>query len=209
MARRQPSLARFADPGAVLAFLHDKTRDGEHKNTLLRALVFEAQSENSDADTATSLVIVALWPGLDARRKRLLRHFQDGPDVLGGELIGRLSQAIATTNLDRVTWIAATLLRNIERDIMRDLARQADGVSEVPVEDCPDLLHGATNRGHGVLKTLRAEIGSDADLVMAVAAFGFSQREAARALGLSYEAARKRYQRAISRLSEKFGPFDD
>lgn len=209
IARRRRELSGFADPGAALAFLQDKTGQGGRKNGLLRALVGEAQSgDHETADTAISLVILALWPGLDALRKRLLRGFPEGPDVLTGELVGRLSQAIATADLERVTWVAATFLRNIERDIKRELVRRADVVCDVPVEECPDLCDRSAYWGAGVLETLRRQVGSDADLVMSVAVFGFSQKEAARALGLSYEAARKRYQRAISRLSEKLGSSD-
>ena len=210
IARRRRELSSFADPGAALAFLHEKAGAGRPKNALLRALVVEAQScEHDTAGTAISLVILALWPGLDALRKRLLRGFPEGPDVLAGELTGRLSQAIITADLDRVTWIAGTFLRNIERDIKRDLVRRADVVCNVPVEECPDLCDRSEYRDVGILEALRRQVGPDADLVMAVAVFGFSQKEAARALGLSYEAARKRYQRAISRLSEKFAPSND
>lgn len=43
-------------------------------------------------------------------------------------------------------------------------------------------------------------IGDDADLVVAVVIVGESQREAAGRLGISHDAARKRYQRSMVRL---------
>ena len=52
----------------------------------------------------------------------------------------------------------------------------------------------------GLRRRLRDLIEPDADLTISVALYGFSQKEAARALGLSHEAARKRYQRATARL---------
>lgn len=209
IARRRPELSGFADPGAALAFLHGRDRDGGRKNALLRALVAEAQAGESDtADTAASLVILALWPGLDALRKRLLRGFSEGPDVLAGELTGRLSQAIATADLDRVTWIAATFLRNIERDLKREYIRQAGETCDARIEAYAEIAEWPAHPGWDVLSTLRSHIGSDAELVMAVVILGFTQKEAAHALGLSYEAARKRYQRAIFRLSGKIDPAD-
>ncbi len=47
---------------------------------------------------------------------------------------------------------------------------------------------------------LAGAIGKDADLVVAVAIEGATQREAADLFGLTYEAARKRYQRAMHLL---------
>ena len=43
-------------------------------------------------------------------------------------------------------------------------------------------------------------VGHDADLVIGAAIYGVSQRELAERLGLTHEAARKRFQRALARL---------
>lgn len=53
------------------------------------------------------------------------------------------------------------------------------------------------------LRAWLAEIvGADAELLIAVLVLDENQREAAERLGLSHEAARKRFQRALSRLRE-------
>lgn len=206
MARRRSKLASFSDPGALLGFLHGHAGTGAEKNAVLRALVIEAQSLNGHPEAATSLVLLALWPGLDAIRKRLFRFFRDDLDTLTAELTGSLSQRVAGAELDRVTWIAATFLRNIERDLKREQIRLSRETCDARIEDWVEMAEWLAHPGRDVLSTLRSHIGSDAELVMAVAIFGFSQKEAARALGLSHDAARKRYQRAISRLSTRILP---
>lgn len=208
MKARQEVLAGFPDPGALVGFLHGKTGTPDEKNAVLRALIIEVQSGAPYSGAGNSLVILALWPGLGAVRSRLMRFFRDDPDVLTGELTGRLSQGIATSRLDRVTRIAATLLRNVERDIKRDLIRQAEENGAPLSEDCAAIAEWPALPGREVLSILRHHVGPDAELVMAVAVFGFSQKEAARALGLSYDATRKRYQRAMTRLAANLVPLD-
>ena len=203
MARRRECLSDFADPGALLCFLHGPVGVPADKNEVLRALVLEAQCGENHTEVCTVLVLLALWPGLDAVRKRLLRSFRDDPGFLVGELTGRLSQAVLSARLDQVNWIAATFLRNIERDLKRDLVRQAREINGLDLEDYTQIAAQPVFRGKGILQALRREIGPDAELVVAVAVFGFSQKEAARALGISHDTARKRYQRAIHRLTEK------
>ena len=47
-------------------------------------------------------------------------------------------------------------------------------------------------------------VGDDAKLVIGAAIYGESQREVGERLGLTHEAARKRYQRAVARIRECF-----
>lgn len=46
-------------------------------------------------------------------------------------------------------------------------------------------------------------VGDDADLVLGATVYGLSQREVGEHLGLSHDAARKRFQRAIERIRER------
>ncbi|MBL6425915.1 MAG: sigma-70 family RNA polymerase sigma factor [Maritimibacter sp.] len=201
MATKHPELARFEAPGDLIAFCHGPGGDPDEKNGVLRALVHHAQCLGDPQRTAASVLTLALWPGLDAIRGRLARYYRGDQDLLAGELVGRLAQGIGSIDLNAVSRIAATLLRNVERDLKRALVRaqgrredQIDDALPAPDPDTPPLPRDLCNK-------LRAHIGSDADLVVAVAVFGFSQKEAARALGLSHDAARKRYQRALARLA--------
>lgn len=208
---REP-LVHFADPAAVLDTLHFGCRAPDDKNRLLVALVAAAQSGGAASDCALTLMLLALWPGLDAvRRRSIWRRIGTGDEV-ASEILARASEAIRGLDLQRVNWIAATILRNIERDLIRMRQREdkhqslrceadpneipADG--EVLSDDAiPGLLHGDLVR----------IIGTDADLVIRVAIDGFSQAEVASEMGLSEAATRKRYQRATRRLRDVLQEF--
>ncbi|QDC10095.1 sigma-70 family RNA polymerase sigma factor [Oceanicola sp. D3] len=199
LTRVEPALAGFSDAGGVLGFLHGPEADPEARNRLLTALVRQAQAHETSLQAATTLLLLALWPGLDAIRSRLLRYYRRNPDLLAGELTGRLTEQVLNVDLGRVSRIAATVLRNVERDLKRALMRERDRCED-PLEPEQHAETGADALPSGLRRRLRILIGPDADLVIAVTLFGFSQKEAANALELSHEAARKRYQRAMGRL---------
>jgi RNA polymerase sigma-70 factor (ECF subfamily) len=104
-----------------------------------------------------------------------------------------------------VNWIAATVLKNVERDVRRAFYREAKRQNlQVPFDldqhggifepTDPDLVPAK------LLAELTNLIGVDAGLVIRVVIDGFTQAEAGKALNLSEPAARKRFQRAIKRL---------
>jgi RNA polymerase sigma-70 factor (ECF subfamily) len=211
LRRSSEPLAHFADPAALLDTLHVGSHAPDEKNRLLAALVGAAQSGGAASDCALTLMLLALWPGLDAvRRRSIWRRIGTGDDV-ASEILARVSEAIRGLDLRRVNWIAATILRNIERDLIRtrqredrhqSLRREGDP-DEIPTDDeasvtaSPALLH----------RDLVRIIGTDADLVIRVAIDGFSQSEVAAELGLSEAATRKRYQRATRRLRDVLQEF--
>lgn len=215
----QAPLRPFGDPAALLDALQRGGGDPEAKNSILRALVVEAQRRDDDGATdrtALVLLYLALWPGLDAVHGRLLRHYRSEPEALTSEIAARFAQGVARLDLDRVNRIAATLIRNIERDIGRLLkarwaeagkrcdVEEIDGVSctwpasmlGIPLGSDPDLACRL------IEAHMAAIIGADASLVSDIAVHGLDREQAARARGLSYEAGRKRYQRGLARLRE-------
>lgn len=207
---RTACLAGLSDAAGLLDYMHRSGGDPEHRNDILGALVHEAQAGGVTGKAATTFVLLALWPGLDAVRGRLRRQVQDPAD-LASDIIARATLGIRCMDLARVNRIAATLVRNVERDILRDLQRQrhegagARAVEEILDADDGEPLFGRAGPDHDTERRilaghLRSLIGDDVDLVMAVAVDGFSQREAADLLGITHDAARKRYQRALDRL---------
>jgi RNA polymerase sigma-70 factor (ECF subfamily) len=178
---------------------------------LLVALVGAAQSGGAVSDCALTLMLLALWPGLDAVRRRSIWRRVGTGDEVTSEILARASEAIRGLDLERVNWIAATILRNIERDLIRTRQREdrhqslrseadpnespTDG--EVSASASPELLH----------RDLVRIIGKDSYLVIRVAVDGFSQAEVATELGLSEAATRKRYQRATRRLRDVLREF--
>ena len=68
--RTQAALAPFRDPAALLDGLHRTTGDPVRKNLILSTLVEAAQGDGPASDCALTLLLLALWPGLDAIRRR-------------------------------------------------------------------------------------------------------------------------------------------
>ena len=151
--------------------------------------------------------MLALWPGLDAIRRRSLWRRLGTADEVASDVLARTTEAVSGLDLGRVNWIAATVLRNVERDMIRvrqrDQTREhlASGADPDEVADSGDSGIGPAGyaRLNGAVRKL---LGDDALLVIRVAIEGFSQAEVAVELGLTEAAARKRYQRAMRRLHD-------
>lgn len=218
--RRSDGVVRpFSDPCTLLGHLHADGGDPDGKNKLLAVLVVAAQGAGPVHDAAAILLWLALWPGLDALYRRLLRHFVTSPEELVSEISDRLTTSVHRLDLHRVNRIAATLLRNIERDIRHVLrARWSEAASRDETPEDGEGLHriGHSESMFGLPSSIDADvagsmiatllenwIGDDAGLVLAVVIHGETQREAARRFGISHDAARKRFQRAMCRLQKK------
>lgn len=211
LGSEMPELTRFSDPAALFDWLHARNGDGPARNVVLTAL---ARSAKAKAEPAVTLLLLALWPGLDAVQGRLAGSFRD-PGELASRLALRVVQNIHALDLAAVTWVAATLVRNAERDVRRDLiaARVREARREVEIHArsgvaSPLVLPDGLDADEAAsILTLRLVpvVGADADLVVDVAVRGERQHEAAARLGSTPAATRKRYQRAIGRLRKEFG----
>jgi len=205
--RSQKPIGAFREPSAVLDTLHRQSGSPDRKNLILAALVRAAQGDGPAADCALSLMLLALWPGLDAVRRRSSWRKIGAPDEVASDILARTTEAIRGLDLQRVNRVAATVLRNVERDMIRARQREADRQSLVSDTD-PDDVAGDRDAQDPALSHARLQddmrrlIGPDATLVIRVAVEGFSQAEVATELGLSEAAARKRYQRATRKLCD-------
>lgn len=208
LRRGDSALGRLTDPAALLDMLHSRAGCAERKNRVLRALVAAAQGEGLASDCALTLALLALWPGLDAVRRRLSWRKAGRPDEVSSEVLARATETLRGLDLDRVSRIAATVLRNVERDALRAHCREAARAllaANVEAEELAAASPGA--EAIFLRRDVGRLLGCDADLVLRVAVEGSTQREVAGALGLSEAAARKRYQRAKRRLREAFDEF--
>ncbi|MHB1101692.1 MAG: RNA polymerase sigma factor [Devosia sp.] len=203
----QAALTPFRDPAALLDGLHRTSGDPVRKNLMLSALVEAAQGDGPASDCGLTLLLLALWPGIDAIRRRSIWRRIGTADEVASDVLARTTEAVRSLDMGRVNWIAATVLRNVERDMIRarqrDAAREhlASGANPDEVADSGDSGIGAAGyaRLNGAVREL---LGDDALLVIRVAIEGFSQAEVAVELGLTEAAARKRYQRAMRRLHD-------
>jgi RNA polymerase sigma-70 factor (ECF subfamily) len=205
--RTQAALAPFRDPAALLDGLHRTTGDPAQKNVILSALVGAAQGDGPASDCALTMLLLALWPGLDAIRRRSMWRKIGTADEIASDVLARTTEAVRCLDLGRVNWIAATVLRNVERDMIR--VHRRDTVREhLTIGANPDELADSGDTGIGAAGyarlngAVRKLLGDDALLVIRVAIEGFSQAEAGAALGLTEAASRKRYQRAMRRLHD-------
>jgi len=207
--RSQKHIRPFREPSAILDTLHRQSGHSEQKNLILVALVRAAQGTGPAADCALSLMLLALWPGLDAIRRRSTWRRIGAPGEIASDILARTTEAIRGLDLQRVSRVAATVLRNVERDMIRVRQREADFQNLASDVD-PDDVTGDHDGQDPALSYVRLQddlqrlIGADATLVIRVAIGGFSQAEVAIELGLSEAAARKRYQRARQKLREAF-----
>lgn len=224
---RYPALGRFADAQAVLDVLHEREGDPDVKDRILAVLVAAARSEDAEAEFAMTMLWLALWPALDAVHRRLSRHFRDAPDDLVSEIAGQFTIAVGRADVRRIRRVAATLVRNTERDIRARLRRSwQEQAAIIPPDGDPSEQTGrvdALDRGAVHPSPLGVPAGIDfdrqadvirdqlvrivgpyADLVMAVAVFDEPQIRVADRLGISEAAGRKRYQRALRQLREEY-----
>jgi RNA polymerase sigma factor (sigma-70 family) len=215
MRQAYPELAQFPSIAEVMEHQHSTTTDAEMRFGVIRLLVAAAQSAEAFRSIAHIMVILALWPGLDAVYWRLWRGFPDARCDLAAEIIARIGEAIVTLDLERVSSVAATLLRNLERDIRRDLIRarltaaSIQPIRNPAIEAQATMLSWQGNPEARLLDDSLVNLGPrDAQLLKRVFLLGETQEEAGRALGLSPSAARKRFQRALRKLrsDEKSSP---
>ena len=214
LAASHPALACFTDSAALLDHQHRNVATPEAKDTVLRALIVAAQDTVSVPETAQTVLLLALWPGLDAIRGRLARFYPGAGADLAGDIVARCIETMGGMDLARVNCVAATLLRNLERDLKRAMIRdQSRAAASIYIGGCDEGdddvalvadLPGAEAAldGRRLPQHLQRLIGADAGLVLAVAVGGFTQGEVSRAMGIGHDAARKRYQRATARLRE-------
>lgn len=217
-ARRQHrELLPFDTPAALIDELTSAGGDLDAKDRVLARLV--EMAHEGGGPMVTALLWLGLWPGLDAIYRRSLRYHLDDPGELVSELWDSFWLVVGRADLGRIRRVAATLVKNTDRTLrdgrVRERDRQAlgDELSDDAVADAgePALERGISALGlppglppeveAARLRDLVAEVvGDDAELVIGAAIYGESQRELADRLGITHEAARKRYQRAVRRL---------
>ena len=200
LAGRHADLTVCRDPAHLLGFLHTHDGDPARKNAILRALLGEAVA-GGFADLAVEVLVLALWPGLDAIRGRLTRFVGGDTSWLDAELLGGVAVAIRSADPTKVRKVAATLLRNVERDLRRTMMSEVDMAAVTTDADLTEIVVAPDVDDIARLaRDVTCALGDDGALVVAVVLEGLTQKEAADLLGLTHDAARKRCQRTLKRL---------
>ena len=114
---QHPALAGFDDAEALVDHLVKSRGDGDAKDRLLAALVTMVQRREHH-EVASALLWLGLWPGLSGVYGRRVRHFNGEPDELVAEIARAFTELVERLDLAAVHRVAATLVRNTERDVM-------------------------------------------------------------------------------------------
>jgi RNA polymerase sigma-70 factor (ECF subfamily) len=219
---RSDALARFRGPAQVAAFVARDGSDLGERDRVLRCLVQEVSSKGTARRIAHVLLLVGLWPGLDAifrKRRHLLRGEIDDLEI---EIIDHFTAQVQRVNLRRVACLAATLVLNTEREIVDARIRErtmaagsdtamAEAIPAPPPRDPPPASRFGLPQDQSdaedvaaLRRWLERAVGRDADLVVDAVIHRRSRLELAAALGISHAAARKRLERALTRARNAF-----
>jgi DNA-directed RNA polymerase specialized sigma24 family protein len=212
---RSRAFARFETPADLVAAVSpDADLDG--RDPVLWALV-TASHDRRIRRLSQALLILCLWPALDAMFRRRFLLFPNRPQDLASEIIARFTAEVHRVDPRRVACLTATLLRNTERNVVRARAaeRRAAAKTTAVTPDVAVVLppepdreaslfgleanHSETDSVAALSKWLRAALGDDADLVVDAVFHRKRGPEIAASLGISHAAARKRLERALAR----------
>lgn len=210
----EPLLEPFSSPSALVSFFAIESADLDRKDAIYKVLLRNIQGRRPTATLATAILWLGLWPGLDGIFREHLTYFKEGPEDLVSELADLLTTSAARIDLRRSRRPAATLLRNIRRDLWRRLRAmwsEADLRTSLPGDEtlfakvnvngswaCDPSSDAGLSR---VRPWLDRVVGKDVVLLERVFVLGESPTEAAVALGLLPDTARKNFRRAVQKLS--------
>jgi hypothetical protein len=211
---RNSMLETFADPMSLVGYLSQPEGDLDEKDRIIWLLIDEARRGEAPS-LAQAILFLGLWRALDAifvRRSALFR--QRGAD-LDAELVDGFIEQLGRLDPARVKRVAATLVRNTERDVVvsrtHELARSARAVVVTPdVALAPPIEPEASPFNQHPDQTDEAAVGAialwlervtgpDAYLVVDVVLRGRDRAALASARGISRKALNKRVERALAR----------
>jgi len=219
LQRRSAALAPFDEPLAVVHFLINKASGLTGRDRVLRLLVEEAKG-SSARPCALALLLLGLWPALDAIFRKRSHLFQAQAHDIELEIIDRFIAQVLRIDLRRVSCLAATLVRNTEREVVdarvRERTRAAkcepvrpDVIAAPPPDDEPapspfglTVAESETERLATLRRWLRTAVGPDADLIVDAVIHEKRRLDLAASLGISHAAARKRIERALDRARQ-------
>ncbi len=206
---KEPVLSRFDSPNTLVYYLTEPSGNLDEKDRIYAALVRVIQGRSALSGLATAVTWLGLWPGLDSIFGRNSKHYRRDPDALVSDLTACFTAAVARADLSRINRVAATLIWNTDRDLLKGLrASWARDSRERPLDS--EVLERVAQPEparcdvDGLRSRLEPIVGADADLLAGVLVLGETQREAAERLGIGYEAARKRFSRALGRVRTHF-----
>jgi hypothetical protein len=230
LRRRGTAISKFDAPRELVEYLAHPGGDLDEKDLVLTELA-TVTTAGPTASLAMALLLLGLWPGLDAVFGRRARFCHDQTGELAAEMVASFTDHVRRLNPERVRRVAATLVRSTERDVLRasirDLRRRrhvsgvpievaenivaaASGVDESPSRSkaasslCPKASNDSLDEQIAVLRSWLADlIGREADLVIDAILLRRTRLELGAERGIGKWAARKRLQRALLRVRKR------
>jgi DNA-directed RNA polymerase specialized sigma24 family protein len=207
---REPALARFESPACVLASLR---RGSSANDATLLALLRLASSD----PLAGRLCLQAILPALKSQAARLARGSRRREE-LWELLLAHAWEAIRLYPAARERRVAANLVLEVLHQTTRELRRQERGTgvaggafAAVELEqarafEAPAVAHPCGAEGLVRSACERTAAGrADAELILLTRLDGRRLQQLAELQGTSYDALRKRRQRAEERLRAQLG----
>lgn len=198
---RRECLRRFADLGNLVAACRDRaSHPWEDADAALAALCLEARGGD---ETASSLLLWLVLPGLLRLRSRLARSAVLAPEDLDAELLAGIWEAAsmvqASTRRVAPRLLNTALWRAL--NARREAARWAETAAPlVPqLEDRAEFAASGFERGDALAGAVREGTLSPAEMALLLATRRTIGRIAAQ-LGISLSAAQGRRHRARERL---------
>jgi RNA polymerase sigma-70 factor (ECF subfamily) len=218
LQKHQCIFAPFTGTWSLVGFLLVPGAGIDEKDALYRVLLETARARTEPSRLAATLIWLGLWPALDRLYCRYARDVAD-ENELASELAFHFVRQIHRVELARTKHLAPTIVLNVRRDVAAWRARLwSEAIRQVALLDdtlerdenaCwPPCQIAPSDPDHTIeaLRTwLRRAVGQDAEVVLATAVLGVTEREVAERMGLRYEAIRKRFQRAMRRIRRRVG----
>ena len=213
LRKQHPLMGGFADWGDVVVFMRQGTSRDPRKDAVLLRII-RAHAQHHDPRWRRILMVV-FWPGLEGiwRRKR---HWDSDPDALWTNVTWAFLQTVCRLDPSkRSSRLVQKVINDVFHRLHNEYRREWDRTArEVAID--PEVLagHNVEDEREAAAAALWVEQESriailrahhaagrigDADFLLLIGTqvYGRSLGECARESGLSYEAVKKRQQRAL------------
>lgn len=225
-----PPIADFATPQELVAHLRSRLPLPKEKDPVFHSLLSAARETNGDRAAATSLLFLALAPGLSTVVHRTQRHFCCEEDCVGQVTLWFFSK-VARWNLANQSGIAANLCLSTLHGVLDDLKKEwADQGRGVAALQCARALSDGNGEDDELIAGLWRSLGGgeqayepddpeiagirlllldelhlsllEADLLLLKGPCNYSWETIGKHLQMKPESARKRHQRLCERLKD-------
>lgn len=223
-------LDRFSDVGAFIRFMHDESdEDWDMKNNALFDLIVAARFARNHGTAAQTLLIAALWPGLD----RVSKQVEPAPEAIQdsfAEVYYAALHEIQSWDMGKRDKIAVNILLDVKKRVMRlyesvrkkemipfaaidnteddvDAGEFKGGADEIPDEKTVEMVVEERNCAAVLDRLVASNVISPQESLLIVLHI-FHDRdlvEIAESGGVNYKTLCRQYERAICRLKEFFG----